>query len=268
METPELLTIAETAKLLNCSAGFVRKRITLTEANQDGGWPKETFVNLQPRGAKSLYRINKVALVAYLNGEEEAKVEEAEAPVICPVWWRVMTSSLSEIFQSAAEAPTQELIKEEVIVTKEATPDNLVYQMVSFSSYLYQLNIQAHLLHLNVECSSFLALHKFLKKQYQQHTDDFDTLAEYVRSMDYLMPMCKCGLMDAYKDFPSVDTYEAKESLTVYTKNLEAGGMMAKDLVEAARMTGTPDVENFAAEVCGNLFKGAWMLKATLRSSM
>jgi len=42
-------------------------------------------VNLQPRGAKSLYRINKAALVAYLNGEEEAKVEEAEAPVVCPV---------------------------------------------------------------------------------------------------------------------------------------------------------------------------------------
>ena len=49
METPELLTIAETAKLL--------------------------------------YRVNKVSLVAYLNGEEEAKVEEAELPaVVCSIW--------------------------------------------------------------------------------------------------------------------------------------------------------------------------------------
>jgi DNA-binding ferritin-like protein len=178
------------------------------------------------------------------------------------------TSSLTDIFQSASEAPTQELLTEEVVVTKEATPDNLIYQMVSFSSYLYQLNIQAHLLHLNIECSSFLALHKFLKKQYQQHTEDFDMLAEYVRSMDYLMPMCKCGLMDAYKDFSSVESYDAKESLTLYTKNLEAGGMMGKDLVETARMTGAPDIENYAAEICGHLFKGAWMLKATLRSTM
>jgi hypothetical protein len=37
-------------------------------------------VNLQPNGAKSLYRINKDALEAYLNSaEEEATVEESAA---------------------------------------------------------------------------------------------------------------------------------------------------------------------------------------------
>jgi DNA-binding ferritin-like protein len=44
--------------------------------------------------------------------------------------------------------------------------------------------------------------------------------------------------------------------------------MMAKDVTEAARQTGAPDVENYLAEISGNLFKGAWMLKATLRGSM
>lgn len=179
-----------------------------------------------------------------------------------------MDSSLSDIFQNAIQAPTKEIVKEELIVTKEATPDNLVYQMVSFASYLYQLNTQAHLLHLNIECSNFLAVHKFLKKQYEQHIGDFDTIAELVRSMDYLMPSCQCGLMDAYKKFPSVKTYDAREGLTLYTKNLEAGAMMAKNLTEEAREVGAPDVENFAAEICGNLFKGAWMLKATLRGSL
>ena len=179
-----------------------------------------------------------------------------------------MNSSLTDIFQSAAQAPTQEVVKEEIIITKEATPENLVFKMVSFASYLYQLNIQAHLLHLNVECSNFLAVHEFLKGQYEQHTGDFDTIAELVRSMDYLLPMCQCGLFDAYKKFPSVKTYDAREGLTLYTKNLENGAMMAKEVTDMARETGTPDVENFAAEVCGNLFKGAWMLKATLRGSM
>lgn len=174
-------------------------------------------------------------------------------------------SSLADMFQSAAQVPTEEVIKEEVVITKEASPDNLVYQMVSFASYLYQLNVQAHLIHLNIECSNFLAVHKFLKRQYEQHIGDFDSLAELVRSMDYLMPMCQCGLFDAYKKFPNVKTYEARESLTVYTKNLEAGAFLAKDLVEAARETGAPDIENYAADVCGRLFKGAWMLKATLR---
>ena len=179
-----------------------------------------------------------------------------------------MNSSLTDIFQNASQAPTEEIVKEEIVVTKEATPDNLVYQMVSFSSYLYQLNTQAHLLHLNVECSNFLAIHEFLKAQYEQHIADFDIVADLVRSMDYLMPSCQCGLMDAYKKFPSVKTYDAKEGLTLYTKNLEAGAMMAKDLVDAARETGAPDVENQAADICGRMFKGAWMLKATLRGSM
>ena len=84
METARLLTIAQTAELLNCSAGFVRKRIALTESNQPAGWPMGIFVNLQPTGAKSLYRINQDALQGYLKGEattvdSEAKVEETAA---------------------------------------------------------------------------------------------------------------------------------------------------------------------------------------------
>jgi hypothetical protein len=87
-EGKSLLTIAETAELLNCSSGFVRKRIALSEANQLGGWPKTTYVNLQPNGAKSLYRINKVALEEYLQSSSNAKVEavtEAPAPTACVV---------------------------------------------------------------------------------------------------------------------------------------------------------------------------------------
>jgi|TARA_E500000178_G_C16729547_1_gene620893 hypothetical protein len=71
MEPRKLLTIAQTAELLNCSTGFVRKRISLTESNQQGGWPKSTYVNLQPNGVKSLFRINKDALEEYLKGQEE-----------------------------------------------------------------------------------------------------------------------------------------------------------------------------------------------------
>jgi DNA-binding ferritin-like protein len=180
-----------------------------------------------------------------------------------------MTSSnISEIFSNAVEAPTEQVMLEEVIVKKETSADNLVYQMVSFASYIYQLNTQAHLLHLNCECSNFLAVHKFLKKQYEEHITDFDTISEIVRSMDYLMPSCQCGLMDAYKKFPAVKNYDAREGLTTYTKNLENGGMMAKDLVEMAREVGCPDCENELAAVCGRLFKGAWKLKATLRNSM
>lgn len=78
-----LLTIAEAADELNCSAGFVRKRISLTESNQPGGWPKEVFVNLQPNGAKSLYRIKREALESYLQGTTAGATVESEASAAC-----------------------------------------------------------------------------------------------------------------------------------------------------------------------------------------
>ena len=83
MESSKLLTIAQTAELLNCSAGFVRKRISLTESNQPGGWPKTIFVNLQPNGIKSLYRIKQQALQDYLAEQmHQANMEEtAQVPV-------------------------------------------------------------------------------------------------------------------------------------------------------------------------------------------
>jgi hypothetical protein len=64
----------------------VRKRIALSEANQPGGWPKSVYVNLQPNGAKSLYRVNKNALEEYLQSSSNAKVERETAgvaPVAC-----------------------------------------------------------------------------------------------------------------------------------------------------------------------------------------
>lgn len=179
-----------------------------------------------------------------------------------------MTSSnIEQIFQAAGAAPTEELVTEEVVVVKEANTDNLIYRMVELASYLFHLNIQAHLIHLNYEAPNFLVVHEFLKKQYEQHTQDFDTVSELVRSMDYLMPMCEKGLMGAYKNFKVTKTYEAEPSLILYTKNLEEGGFMAKDVYTLAQEVGAPDVENELAEIVGNLFKGAWMLKSTLRKN-
>ena len=173
------------------------------------------------------------------------------------------SSDLTDLLQ-AAMAPTEEIVTEEVIVTKEASLDNLVYKLVEFASYNYQLNTQAHLLHLNIEAPFFLAVHKFLRKQYQQHIDDFDVLAELVRSMDYLLPLCQKGLLGACKSFKNITTYEARPSLTLYIKNLENGGFMGKELVDLAREVGAPDAENEVAEIVGHMFKAAWMLKSTL----
>lgn len=85
MDTKTLLTIAETAELLNCSSGFVRKRISLSESNQEGGWPKNVYINLQPNGAKSLYRVNKTALETYLQTSVEEIIEDEIDSAPCSV---------------------------------------------------------------------------------------------------------------------------------------------------------------------------------------
>lgn len=156
--------------------------------------------------------------------------------------------------------------KTKAVVAKPDIP-TFIQQLITHASYANQLYTQAHLNHLNYEGSNFFSIHEFLKEQYEKHIDQFDTLAEFTRSMDYLMPMCGCGLKDAYPDFKSVTSYDGKAMLLTYLKNLEDFGMQSKDLGVAAKEVQAPDVENYAAELVGDSFKSAWFLKAVLRNN-
>ena len=163
-----------------------------------------------------------------------------------------------------AEAAKEQEIEQE---SEEmgASVQDLISGLVSLSSYVHQLYTQSHLIHLNIEGPLFLPIHQFLKDQYEAHIGQFDALAEFVRTMDFLMPMCQRGLLGSYKGFKHVKSYEARESLTIYLKNLETCGFMAKDLGKLAKEVGAPDVENYAADLVGAMFKASWFLKSTLR---
>jgi DNA-binding ferritin-like protein len=95
--------------------------------------------------------------------------------------------TLEELYQQQLAAEQLRSPESDVKDDVEASVDELIRSLVKLASFLFHLNMQAHLLHLNVEAPFFLAVHKFLKKQYQEHQEDFDTLSEMVRSMDYLM---------------------------------------------------------------------------------
>jgi len=174
-------------------------------------------------------------------------------------------------YSGSFESAPQFAVMQEVSVPKErmsepeTSVEKLINQLVSLSSYVNQLYLQSHLIHLNVEGPLFLPIHKFLQKQYEKHIEQFDQIGEFVRSMDYLMPMCACGLANAYPNFKSVKSYEMREMLTVYLKNLEDCGLTAKDVGCTAKEAGAPDVENYMADVVKSMFKAAWFLKATLR---
>jgi DNA-binding ferritin-like protein len=178
-----------------------------------------------------------------------------------------MTFSGSFNSMPAPQEATEQMFEESEEGNEEnkASVQDLISGLVSLSSYLHQLYVQSHLLHLNVEGPLFLPIHKFLKKQYNAHIDQFDKTGEFIRSMDFLMPMCERGLLGAYKGFKHVKAYETREGLTVYLKNLEACGMASKDLQKVAKEVDAPDIENYLAELVGAMFKSSWFLKSTLR---
>jgi len=142
-----------------------------------------------------------------------------------------------------------------------------IQQCISLASYNKELETQTHLNHQNYEGSNFLGVHRFLRKQYEAHVEQFDTLGEFIRSMDYLLPMCARGLADAGPGIQHVTSYKGNDMLAVYYKNLEELGMKTKKLEPIAAKVGAIDIQNYMAELCGQAFKAAWFIKATLRSS-
>lgn len=148
----------------------------------------------------------------------------------------------------------------------DARKSSLLQGLVRLSAFLKELETQAHLIHLNYEGSNFLSIHAFLKDQYLSHLEQFDTVAELVRSMDMYMPMCACGLKDEVSPcFENVTSYGGCEQLCVYLCNLEMLGQMAKDVEPMAQAIGALDIANYMAELVGAAFKGAWFIKASLR---
>jgi DNA-binding ferritin-like protein len=142
-----------------------------------------------------------------------------------------------------------------------------IQQLIGLVAYVHQLQVQSHLMHFNLEAPYFLGMHKFLGKQYETHQDQFDKIGEFIRSMDYLLPSCHNGLMEASPEFKHCTSYKPSEMLGVYYKNLEELGMKTKKLEPIAAKVGAIDIQNYMAELCGEAFKAAWMVKATLRNS-
>ncbi len=141
-----------------------------------------------------------------------------------------------------------------------------IQQCISLCSYLKDLETQSHLIHLNFEGANFLGVHAFLKEQYETHLAQFDALGEFIRSMDYLTPMCAKGLADAGPGIQHVTSYKGTEMLATYYKNLEELGMKCKKLEPIAAKVGAIDIQNYLSDLCGQAFKAAWQIKATLRN--
>lgn len=162
-----------------------------------------------------------------------------------------------------SEADTQESLQPQ----ESPTPvlRRLIEQLILLTSMLKELETQSHLIHLNYEGDNFLSVHAFLKDRYEEHLEQFDRVAELVRSMDYWMPLCSCGLKDTLAGFQHICSHEGREMLVTYFGNIEAMGYLAKRIEPLAQEAGAPDVANAMADLVGAAFKASWFLKATLR---
>ena len=126
---------------------------------------------------------------------------------------------------------------------KESNVNDFIRNLIKLSAYVHQLQLQSHLMHFNYEATNFLAVHAFLKLSYEAHIEQFDKIGEFIRSMDYLMPMCHEGLMDACPKFTHIKSYKPNDMLGVYYKNLEELGMMTKKLEQQAAKVKAIDIQ-------------------------
>lgn len=154
---------------------------------------------------------------------------------------------------------------EEVTMEQQPIHGPVVECLVKCAAFAKELETQAHLIHLNIECQNFLSIHEFLKDQYEAHLEQFDVLSEFVRSLDFLMPLCGCGLKDTVCGFRNVEQYEWRHMLTVYYRNMETLACMAKSLESCAASARVIDVQNYAADLVGQCMKASWFVKASLR---
>lgn len=140
---------------------------------------------------------------------------------------------------------------------------NHVLQLVVLAAYCKELELQSHLIHLNYTGKDFLALHAYLKTQYQKHQEEFDALAEFVLTAGHFMPATACQLRSVLPHFEEIDTTKPDCIVSVYIDNLNTQAEMARNLAASAAAARAIDVEHYAAELVASAAKAVWFLTAS-----
>lgn len=143
----------------------------------------------------------------------------------------------------------------------------LAKHLVMLAAYLKELQVQSHLIHLNYEGSNFIEMHKFLKERYDAHVEQFDTVGEFVRAMDFMMPLCACGLKEALGPdcFRNVESHDGRMMLLTYHANLCDLCELVCSIEPIAQELKAIDVANYMAELMADANQAAWFIKASLR---
>lgn len=138
-------------------------------------------------------------------------------------------------------------------------PDHcLCDQLVVLASFLINLRDQAHLIHLNYIGRDFIPVHTYFKERYEEHLDQFDVIAEYVRAYGKMMPMSVNELRSAYADF------NGKECICTYLENVKQLITLTKVIEKTAAEERSIDVANSLAEITAAAGKVEWFVRLTV----
>lgn len=143
--------------------------------------------------------------------------------------------------------------------------ENLVELLKRLLADLSAYRIKTQYYHWNIEGPDFAQYHKFLGDIYEQASDDVDTVAEHIRSLDAYAP----GSLKRFTELTSIqDEDTIPSSLDMLTRTYKDNQIVLASTKAAclvAEKLGEHGVLNFLEGLIDSYEKQAWMLRATTK---
>jgi DNA-binding ferritin-like protein len=158
-------------------------------------------------------------------------------------------------------------IAEDLDEEAPAGEDCLCQHLTLLAAFTHEVQMQAHLLHLDYEGGggNFLSVHAFLKSAYERHLEEFDSLLEAVRAMGRKTPATHKELLAILPAFEhAMSTAECR--LSNYRENLLQQRKLAQEVEKEAQEAREIGIANMLAEIDAAAAKAAWFIAATLKA--
>jgi DNA-binding ferritin-like protein len=134
----------------------------------------------------------------------------------------------------------------------------LCEQLILLSSLLLALRDQSHLIHLNYDGRDFLSVHPYMGERYEEHADQFDTIAELVRIHGSMLPMSVAELRNC------LPAFDDDACLCSYLNNINTLNKIANNLEQAASAERAIDVSDAMIDLTKSAGKIAWFVGLTV----
>ena len=135
-----------------------------------------------------------------------------------------------------------------------------------YLSNLALWNVKLHNLHWNVTGRTFVQIHEFTEKLYDEVFEQFDAVAE-IQKMQNNMPLVK---MSDYLQQATLSEIEAKdftpdEVLKIVDANMKTMAALAKEIRDEASEKDDFAVANMFEDYLASYSKNLWFLRAMLK---